>query len=1062
MLKIYKIFIGIALSFFFLLTAGAQSVKVTGVVSDSADGQVIPGASVTIKGKDNATITDANGNFSLQANVNDLIRISYLGYASKEIRITSGTAILKISLEPSLNDLNEVVVTALGITKAKKSLGYAVQELKSKDISTAKETNLINSLAGKIAGVQTTNSQGDMGSSRIIIRGETSISSQNQPLFVVDGVPVDNSQFLGSGGSRDFANTISDINSEDIESISVLKGPNAAALYGSRAAAGVILIKTKTGRGQQGLGISINSNTTISNLLTLPTYQNAFGQGSNGKFSYVDGKGGGVNDGVDESWGPALDGRLIPQFNTNGKPEPFIAHPDNVRDFFETGYALSNGVAIAGSGDKQDVRFSYNNLTQGGILPNSSQNKNSLLLNTTYRITPKLTLNANVNYIKSSAANLPASGGKRATGPMLQFTWFGRQVDVSQLKKYKDDNGNNINWNNSYYSNPYFIAYENTVSQKRDRIIGSAELNYKITEALSANFRTGNDYYTDRRKIKIAYGTNGTPFGSYQEDAYTLNENNTEGRLEFNRKLNDDFSINVLGGVNVRTSTLEQNDQMATKLAVNGLYTLNNSRDPLVSSNFYSKLRTYSIFGSAQFGYKDYAFLNVTSRNDWDSSLPKQNLSYFYPSVNGSVVLTEAFDIKSEVLSFAKIRGGWSKVGKATEPYQLVNTYSFTAPFNGNPQQAASLVELNPNLLPEITKSAEAGIELGLFDNRVKLDLSVYNTNSINQILKVNVSSSTGYNQKLINGGSINNKGLEVQLGLTPVKLQDFSWDINLNYALNRSKVTELDKEGLISSYTIGTNRTVDVLAAIGKPYGTFFGTAYQRNADGEILIGAGGTPVINPAKQYLGKFTPNWLGGISNSFTYKNINLNFLVDARIGGKVYSNSNRTGTYTGVLASTLKGRNTENGGLSYYFPGNVNSGTAVGISNGGQAPGGETVYTDGMIFNGVLADGTRNSRIVPAQQYYKGITNVDEQFIYDASYVKLREVKLSYTLPGQWTKKIGFQNATFSLVGRNLWIIHKNVPNIDPETAFNTGNAQGLEDLSLPTARSYGFNLNLKF
>jgi hypothetical protein len=294
------------------------------------------------------------------------------------------------------------------------------------------------------------------------------------------------------------------------------------------------------------------------------------------------------------------------------------------------------------------------------------------------------------------------------------------------------------------------------------------------------------------------------------------------------------------------------------------------------------------------------------------------------------------------------------------------------------------------------------------------------------------------------------------------VKSQDFSWDINLNYALNRSKVTELDKEGLISSYTIGSNRTVDVLATIGKPYGTFFGTAYQRNAAGQIVIGAGGTPVINPAKQYLGKFTPDWLGGISNSFTYKNINLNFLVDARIGGKVYSNSNRTGTYTGVLERTLRGRNTENGGLSYYFPGNVNSGTAVGLSNGGQAPAGEVVYTDGMIFDGVLADGTKNGRIVPAQQYYKGITNVDEQFIYDASYIKLREVKLSYSLPAQWTKKIGFQNAVFSLVGRNLWIIHKNVPNIDPETAFNTGNAQGLEDLSLPTARSFGFNLNLKF
>jgi TonB-linked SusC/RagA family outer membrane protein len=1042
MLKTYKFFVGILLSFFFLQTVQAQSVKITGTVTSNPDGETIPGASITVKGKKTGTTTDNNGKFSITADVNDILNVSYIGYSTKEVTVTASTTTLNIQLDVSANALSEVVVTALGISKEKKSLGYSVQELKSKDISTAKETNIVNSLAGKIAGVQTTSSQGDMGSSRIIIRGETSISGYNQPLFVVDGVPVDNSQNLGTGGSRDFANTISDINSEDIESISVLKGPNAAALYGSRAAAGVILIKTKTGRGQKGLGISVNSNTTFSNLLTLPDYQNSFGQGTSGKFSFVDGKGGGINDGVDESWGPALDGRLIPQFDSKGVAVPFIAHPDNVKNFFETGYTLNNGIAIAGSGEKQDIRFSYNNLTQGGILPNSSQDKNSLLLNTTYRITPKLTLNASANYIKSNADNLPATGGKRATGPMLQFTWFGRQVDISKLKNYKDENGNDFNWNNSYYSNPYFIAYENTVGQKRDRIIGSAELNYKITNALSANFRTGNDYYTDRRKIKIAYGTNGTPFGSYEEDSYTVNENNTEGRLEYIKKISSDFSLDVLAGANIRTSTFEQNNQKATKLAINGLYTLSNSRDPLVSSNVYSKLKTYSYFGSAQLGFRDYAYINVTARNDWDSSLPKPNLSYFYPSVNGSLILTEAFDIKNDVLSFAKVRGGWSKVGKATDPYQLKDIYNFTAPFNGNPQQSANPLALNPNLLPEITKSAEAGFEVGLFDNRVKLDLSVYNTNSINQILKVDVSSATGYSQKLINGGSMNNKGLEIQLGLTPVKHKDFSWDINLNYSLNRSKVTKLDKEGRISSYTIGTSGTLDVLAAVGQPYGTFFGTAYQRNAAGQIVVSADGTPVINPSKQILGKFTPNWVGGITNSFTYKNFNLNFLVDARIGGKIFSGTNSTGTYTGVLASTMRGRNTENGGLTYTVGG--------------------TTFNDGMIFDGVLADGTKNSKIIPAEEYYKATTKADEQFVYSASYVKLREVKLSYNIPSQFVKKIGLQDATFSLVGRNLWIIHKDVPNIDPETAFNTGNAQGLEDLTLPTTRSFGFNLNFKF
>ncbi len=409
-----------------------------------------------------------------------------------------------------------------------------------------------------------------------------------------------------------------------------------------------------------------------------------------------------------------------------------------------------------------------------------------------------------------------------------------------------------------------------------------------------------------------------------------------------------------------------------------------------------------------------------------------------------------------------RLRGGWSKVGNAANPYNLINTYDFIAPFGSNPQQRASSKDLNPNLKPETTSSTELGAEVALFNNTVRLDVSVYNTNSINQILSVDVSPSTGYSQKLINGGKINNKGLEVQLGLTPVKTKQFSWDVNFNYALNRSKVLELDKEGRLQSYVIGSNRTVQVLAAIGQPYGTLFGNAYLRNTSGEIIVNADGTPAINPTKQYLGKFTPDWLGGITNSFTYKGVNLSFLVDARIGGSIYSNTNRTGTYTGVLASTLPGRDAAHGGLNYYYPGNNNSSKAVGLPNGAVAPNGEKVYDDGNIFPGVTADGKANTTILPAQQYYKGFTNVDEQFVYNASFVKLREVKLGYTLPASWIKNIGLQSATVSLVGRNLWIIHKNVPNIDPETAFNNGNAQGLEDLTLPTVRNIGFNINLKF
>jgi TonB-linked SusC/RagA family outer membrane protein len=1060
MFKIYKYVLGIILSLATLQFASAQAVKVSGVITEKSTGLPLPGVSISIKGGTAGTQTSTDGKFSIQANTNDVLRIAFIGYNSQEVTITNAANPINISLEESQNSLNEVVVTALNITRKKKSLGYAVQELKSKDISEAKETNLVNALSGKVAGVQVTNSQGDMGSSRIIIRGETSISGNNQPLFIIDGVPVDNTQNLGTGGSRDFANTISDINSEDIESMSVLKGPNAAALYGSRAAAGVVLITTKKGKGTKGLGISINSNTSFSSLLILPEYQNSFGQGSNGQFSYVDGKGGGVNDGVDESWGPRLDGRLIPQFNSNGVAVPFVAHPDNVRSFFNTGRTLNNGIAFSGSGDKYDFRLSYNNFDQTGVIPNSSQSKNSFLFNSTYKITPKLTLSTYANFVNSSADNLPGSGGRRATSTMLQFTWFGRQVDVEQLKTYKDASGNNINWNNSYYSNPYFVAYENTVGQVRNRLIGNVELNYKIIDGLSANFRTGNDYYTDRRKIRVAYGTNGTPFGSYEEDAYTFNENNTEGRLNYTKQLNKDFNLDVLLGGNIRTTTFENNDQLASKLAVSGLYTLSNSRDPLVSSNIFTKQKIFSAFSSAQIGFRNYAYLNLTARNDWSSTLPRANRSYFYPSVNGSFILTEAFDIKSDVLTFAKLRAGWSKVGKDASPYQLINTYAFIAPFDGNPQQYANAVDLNAELKPESTKSTEAGIELGLFKNKVRFDFGVYNTKSTDQILNLDVSTSTGYSQKLVNGGTINNKGLEAQLGVTAVKTKNFSWDISTNFSLNRSKVESL--YGNIQSYVLGTNRTVQVLAAVGQPYGTLFGTAFVRNAAGDIIVKADGTPTISASKQTLGKFTPDWIGGITNSFTYKNINLSALVDAHVGGKIYSNTNRTGTYTGVLASTLPGRGAENGGISYYYPGNSTANKAVQISAGTAAPGGATVYDDGMVFKGVLADGSANSTILPAQQYYKGFTNADEAFVYSATYVKLREVKLGYTLPQQWIKKIGLQSATVSVVGRNLLIIHKEVPNIDPETAFNTGNGQGLEDLTLPGVRNVGFNINLKF
>jgi len=1046
----------IVLFAFLTMTSFAQQIEVKGTILDEVTKVTVIGATIRLKGQQTGTVTDTNGDFSLKVKTLPVtLLVSAIGYKYQEIDVyESVPAVFYLSEEQ--NRLNEVVVTALGITKEKKSLGYTLQALKSKDLENTNETNLLNNLTGKLAGVHITNSQGDMGSSRIVIRGETSIAGNNQPLFVVDGVPVDNSQLNSGGATRDFKNAVADLNPEDIESLSVLKGPNAAALYGSRAAHGVILITTKSGKGQKGLGVSVNTGVSFAQVTTLPDFQNVFGQGSNGKFSYLDGKGGGVNDGVDESWGPKMDGRLIPQFFSNGAAVPFVAHPDNVKDFFETGLTFNNGISIAGSDTKYDFRVGVNDQKQKGTVPNSEINKTNFTINSNYQVTKNIKVGVTADYIVTDAPALPGGpSGNRAAGVMLQFLWSGRQVDMGQLKSNR-----NVNWNNSYYSNPYWNAYYNTTSQQRNRLIGDIHLEAKILDGLTLKLRTGTDYYNDRRKYQIKYGTNGTPFGSYAEDAYTVDEKNTESILQYTKKLNNDFSIDALAGFNLRSRSFSNNYQKAPRLAVPDLYTLTNSRDALTSSNSYSSLLVYSGYASTQVGYKNYAFLNLTARNDWSSTLPRNNRSYFYPSINGSLVLSEALHIDNKALDFLKLRGGWSEVGNDADPYQLSTVYNFQTAFDGNPIQTSSQKKLNPDLKPETTRSTEFGLESSFWKNRIHLDVAYYNTNSFDQILEIKTTAASGYTSQLINAGKINNHGLEIQLDVTPVQVRNFKWNVGLNFSANTSKVEILDYAGQIQNYTIGSSGGVDVLASVGKAYGTLFGTVYLRDANGNIIVGANGLPKADPQNKVLGHYTPSWLGGITNTFTYKHVELSFLIDANVGGKIFSGTNRTGNYTGVLAQTLAGRDAAHGGLNYYYPNNT--GSTKTLLTSGVTPNGEIIYDDGVIFKGVQADGTPNGQVISAQEYYKASYNISEAYLYSSTFVKLREVKLTYNFNKRLIKKIGLEGASIAATGRNLFFLYKAVPNIDPETAFSTGNAQGLESLSLPSTRSYSFNLNLKF
>ncbi len=1064
-----------------VIQGAAQVTTVRGIVTTEEDGEPVIGASVIVKGTALGTVTDVNGRFELSGLPPSATRllISYISLMAKEVAIAPQVS---VTLKSDTHLLDEVVVTALGISREKKALGYTAQEVKQDALVQGKDNNLLNSLSGKIAGVRITNTQGDVGSSRIVIRGETSIAGENQPLFIVDGIPVDNSQLNARSSGRDFKNAIADLNPEDIKTLTVLKGPNAAALYGARAAHGAIVITTKGGdKRQKGIGITLHSSTQVSFVATLPEFQNLFGQGAGGRFSYVDGKGAGVNDGVDESWGPRLDiGLLIPQFDSpldadgNRVATPWVSHPNNVRDYFRMGISTNNGISIARGDDKYQFRVGYNYEKQVSIVPDAGTNKTNISLNTDYHLAKWIVVGATANYIVYTAPSLPGSAtpsgsNVRSNSPMLQFLWFGRQVDTNSLKA-----DYTRNWNSSYYDNPFWSASYNTQSQERHRLIGDLHAEFRLTDGLNVRFRTSTDWYNDRRKSKVKWGSAGagSPYGSYAEDAYTVKENNTEVLATYIKQLNKNWGIDALLGFNVRNKQYENNYQAAPRLAVADLYTLTNSRDPLISSNDFYRLRQYGLYGSIQLDYRRWAFLNITGRNDWSSTLPVDNNSYFYPSVTASVLLSEAFGWRSKAVNYLKIRGGWSQVGADANPYQLATVFTSETAFNGNPLQSSSTIGMNPNLKPEKTSSIEAGFEAAFWDNRLYLDFTYYKTDSRNQILKLATTAASGYTSQVRNAGHIRNRGYEIQLGAVPIQTsKGFRWNLDLNYGVNSSKVVKLDDEGLITSYQLYSSG-IQILASVGEAYGTLFGTSYVRDANGNVVVDANGLPKISTTNKTLGKFTPDWTGGISNTFSYRSLSLSFLIDASVGGSIFSNTNKTGKYTGVLANTLSGRDAEHGGLWYYTDamGNnvrLSESPSYSVSSDGlyyaQVNGQSTrVYQDGIMVEGVTESGSKNEEVVSAEKYYHRIYSIAEANVYDASYVKLREVALSYRLPRLWTQKLHLQEASVTLTGRNLWTIYKSVPNIDPESALTTGNAQGVEAYSLPTTRSFGVNLSVKF
>ena len=1089
----------LAITLMSVVTLSAQ--RVSGVVTDAETNELLPGATIVVQNEGRGTTSDGDGKFSIEAIAGEMLVVSMIGYGPQTITVGSSTSIsVTLSLD---NQLQEVIVTALGISREKKSLGYSVQEVKGEDLTKARETNIINSLAGKVAGVTIVGNPSGIGSSsRITIRGERSLNiNRNQPLFVVDGVPISN-ELRGSSGSSyqeaDYGNGAGFVNPDDVESITVLKGASAAALYGSRANNGVILITTKTGKNTKGIGVSVNSTVTTENVLRLPDYQNVYGQGLGGVFEFKDGNGGGAADGVDENWGPSFNGQLLDQFDsptTNGyrggdvgnlftsigpvnleqqlmargeiNATPWVARPDNIKDFFETGVTQTHNVALTGSNSNGDFRLSYTWLDQVGTIPNTDLKRNTLSFSGGYNLSPKLKVRTNINYLTNKSANRPNLSYGTENIMYLFNCWLGRQVDLAAMKNYwqADREGlNQYNFNYNYHDNPYFGLYENTNSQDLNRVYGNVSVTYDLTRDLSLMLRSGTDASNEFRARRRAYSTQRFQRGSYREERIGFTELNTDFLLGYKKELNQQFDLNLGVGGNAMRQKGRYSDVIAPELAVPGIYTLSNSRVALqnLTNTPFTEKRINSLYATGQLGFNNYLYLDLSARNDWSSTLPSDSRSYLYYAANVSAVLTDAFKINNNsVLSFAKIRFGVAQVGNDTDPYQLATIFNAQQAVLGSPSYSESGVLVNADLKPEISTSIETGFDVRFFHNRVGLDFTYYNTQSKNQILPIPLSNTTGYSARIINAGLIENQGMEVILNITPVRQRNFSWDVAFNFSRNRSEVKDLFTDPVsgqkVTNYVLATRNNVYVEARIGEQMGNMYGIGYARVSSdpndkyydatgqnvGKVVYNSQGKPVPTSSRILLGNYNPDWLGGINNTFTFKGLSLGVLFDIRSGGNVYSHTQTVGREGGTIDETLEGRA---------------DGYDLNVAGNG-------VIGEGVVAN---ADGTftPNTVKLSAREWHTTYTlgrSLIEGVVYDASFTKLREVRLGYTLPNKIFGRTSLRDLTITFVGRNLALWTK-VPHIDPETSANVGGTivPGIEAVAPPSTRSMGVNLSFRF
>lgn len=1069
------------------MVVNAQTKIITGTVTSSEDNQPIPGVSIAVKGTTLGTITNIDGEYELKVPEDaKAIVVSFVGMKRQDILLESATT-YNVVLEPDVLGIDEVVVTALGQSREKKGLGYAVQDVKGDELVVAREANVVNSLQGKLSGVQITNSSGNVSSgSRIVVRGMSTLTGNNQPLFVIDGVPIINSYSdVGAYSGTDYGNSSMDINPSDIENISILKGANAAALYGSRAVNGVVLITTKTGKGvKKGLGVSIEENMTWSNPLKMPKYQNLYGQGYDGEFEYVDGNWGGVNDGIDESWGPRLDGRLIPQFDSPydpvtgvRTPTPWIAHPDNVRDVFNTGFNRVTTLAVTRMEDDYNYRLAISNQDQTGMIPNTDQRKNTFTLNAGLNVTSKLRVAGTASYVQTKNDNIMSSGYTSAGIFQSLSQWFGRQVDTQFLKDHWQEidpvSGRNYNWNHSYHDNPYWTLNKNNNNRSRERFMGNVNVSYDITDWMQFRAMVGIDAYSQHIKELRAKTSHDWMQGRFDNYESFRSETTANAVLTFDKGFGD-FDILGTVGTEVNHFDYRSDDTHVSSLIIPDLYSVSNAASPATTGMYEEHTELQSIFASVNLGYKEFLYLDLTARNDWSSTLPVESNSYFYPSASLGLIVTEALGMDSNILSFAKLRASLAQVGGSAGAYSLQGTFNSSDPFNGQPSLSYTNTLAPLGLKPQQKKSIEFGADLKFLNNRISLDATYYKENTINQIMNIAISNTTGFSTKTINAGNIQNEGIELTLNITPVQTKNFSWDITANWATNKNTVKELtgDME-YMNLYNGSWGMTVR--APLGGEYGQMWGYDIVREHETEVLNSKGevayikysGKPVLNSKGRYIrspkqteiGNISPDWFGGVNNGFHYKKMNFSFLVDFRKGGDQYSITDWFGNYAGVMEVTAavndNGKNVRDA---------VADGGGVKVDGYyGKVVDGHVVLTDAA--GNPSSTPVQNATYVDAQTFYESdYWGKPSLSIFDASFVKLREVIVGYTFDSvPVLTDLGVRNVNLSLVGRNLWIIHDNMPHVDPENGISAGNSSvGMNSTPIPSARSFGFDLKINF